>query len=79
MSTQNILSITPMTGGSIAVTFSCHRGGNRTYYYGGSDAAAIMGGADPADFEGSQSPFSVSGSNGFMSIGEAVVDISEIL
>jgi hypothetical protein len=80
MSTGNILSITPMHGGGCRVEFRCHRGPNRTYYYGAADAAAIMSGDDPANYDGSDSPLGASGSGGFAtSMGDAIIDAGEML
>lgn len=50
MSTENIIDMTPDAAGGVTVTFSCHRGGNRSYHYSMPDSLAIMGGADPAEY-----------------------------
>jgi len=68
MSTENIISMEPIPGGGLAVTFSVHGGeGSRTYYYSGPDAVDIMAGADPAGYSGSSEPPS-------NAIGQGVID-----
>jgi hypothetical protein len=42
-------SITPLSNGSIAVTFALRQGGEATYFYSGDSAAYILGGGDPKD------------------------------
>ena len=51
MSTANIVSITPFLGG-VTVTFQTRDGGEISYTYYGSDAAAILAGDDPANYDG---------------------------
>jgi hypothetical protein len=78
MSTGNIAAIIPIgapipTG--VNVVFNTHGGGQREYYYEGTEAAlAIMAGDDPAHYDGVQGG-APSG------IGEAIdiaIDITEL-
>lgn len=52
MSTENIVSVVPVSEAEVWVTFSCRNGEIRTYSYTGLDAARVLAGADPANLNG---------------------------
>ncbi len=52
MSTENIISVTPVGEAEVWVTFACRDGETRVYAYTGLDAARVLAGADPANLSG---------------------------
>lgn len=52
MSTENIVSIVPVSEAEVWVTFALRNGEMRTYAYTGLDAARVLTGSDPANLSG---------------------------
>ena len=52
MSTENVISVVPLSEGEVLVTFALRNGETRVYAYSGATADLVLAGADPADFIG---------------------------
>ena len=52
MSTENIISIVPVSDSEVWVTFALRNGETRVYSYTGLDPARVLTGTDPANPSG---------------------------